>query len=93
MDTLCNRAEVACNELRLLLGEPSTGTIPCGLSAGLVQKHQIPTCLYAVFICLYRLDTSPLQQLAKQNYGAEVIKYAGGSPLTGKLAAPQEATV
>lgn len=30
-----------------------------------------------------RLDTSPLQQLASQNYCAEIIQYAGGSPLQG----------
>lgn len=35
---------------------------------------------------LYRLDTSPLQELAKQNYSADIIKYAGGSPLTGEHA-------
>jgi hypothetical protein len=31
----------------------------------------------------FRLDISPLQDLAKQNYSAEIIKYAGGSPLSG----------
>eukprot|EP00879_Flechtneria_rotunda_P014773 GHRR01015437.1.p1 GENE.GHRR01015437.1~~GHRR01015437.1.p1 ORF type:complete len:1087 (+),score=398.72 GHRR01015437.1:1465-4725(+) len=31
----------------------------------------------------YMLDISPLQRLAKQNYSAEVIKFAGGSPLEG----------
>lgn len=32
------------------------------------------------------LDIAPLHQLARQSYGAEVIKYAGGSPLSGEIA-------
>lgn len=33
------------------------------------------------------LDISPLLELARQNYSAEIIKYAGGSPLSGMTAA------
>jgi hypothetical protein len=40
--------------------------------------------LSLVTVCCCSLDISPLQQLARQNYGAEVIKYAGGSPLSGE---------
>lgn len=39
------------------------------------------------------LDISPLQQLARQSYGAEVIKYAGGSPLKGAARACQQSAV
>jgi hypothetical protein len=33
------------------------------------------------------LDILPLLELARQNYSAEIIKYAGGSPLSGMTAA------
>jgi hypothetical protein len=37
-----------------------------------------------VLCAVCRLDALPLQDLAQRNFAAEVIKYAGGSPLEGE---------
>jgi hypothetical protein len=70
--------------------------MPCGLIFSTCLECMPHTCVISrvansgsrqlslVVLCSCSLDISPLQQLARQNYGAEVIKYAGGSPLAGE---------
>lgn len=68
------------------------GSHSCQLAAAPIGELQPPLQQYALYNAgpaplQYSLDTSPLQELAKQNYFAEIIKYAGGSPLKGKARA------
>jgi hypothetical protein len=65
------------------------GSYSCQLTAAPIGELQPPLQQYSLYNAgpaplQYRLDTTPLQDLAKQNYSAEIIKYAGGSPLSGK---------
>lgn len=68
------------------------GSYSCQLTAAPIGELQPPLQQYSMYNAgpaplQYMLDSSPLQQLAKQNYSAEIIKYAGGSPLSGKARA------
>lgn len=66
--------------LRASLNSSNSST---GLETGHTQLNGLAALLPSSLLHTNRLDTSPLQDLARQNYSAEVIKYAGGSPLSG----------